>query len=285
MRFLLLTILLNVLLVAEFRYFPRIGINALQAIVTNYWVCVITGCLFLGSLPVVDPSAVWLPVAAAIGLGFIVVFNIMAFCTRVDGITVTTVANKLSLVIPVSMAVIVWHEPLGWLKLVGLALSVPAIGLAAGWGSAPGKRASQLLPIALFVGSGLLDALVNMAQKQWLSSQALQAVFAICAFGAAAVLGTLYLAVRIATGKEALSGKSLLAGIGLGIPNYFSIYCYIHALHSGFLSSSAAIPVCNIGTLVVSALVGMFLFREPPVLKKLLGIALAIGAMLLIAVS
>ena len=115
MTYLLLTVAFNVLVAVFFREFGKRHIDTLQAIVANYFVCILTGLLTLGHFPVqaqVQHSD-WFFGSLMIGAGFFIVFNLMAWCTKRDGITTTVIANKLSLVIPVALVIILFHEPRG----------------------------------------------------------------------------------------------------------------------------------------------------------------------------
>ena len=51
MIWLLLSILLNTYIGIVFKVFHRFGISNLQGIVANYFICVITGSIFLGHSP------------------------------------------------------------------------------------------------------------------------------------------------------------------------------------------------------------------------------------------
>jgi hypothetical protein len=55
-----------------------------------------------------------------------------------------------------------------------------------------------------------------------------------------------------------VNGRNIIAGICIGIPNFFSIYFLIRMLNSSFLQSSAAIPVLNIGIVVASSITAIF---------------------------
>src|SRR5436190_1016747 len=107
MFYLLIAILLKVVISAIFKLFPRYNIDTLQAIVVNYCVCVITGILFIGHIPLTTGvvHSTWFSWSLLMGVGFITIFNLLAYSTRVDGITTTIIANKLSLVIPAIFSV------------------------------------------------------------------------------------------------------------------------------------------------------------------------------------
>jgi drug/metabolite transporter (DMT)-like permease len=131
MLYLIATILLNVVISALFKVFPKYKIDTLQAIVANYCVCVVTGSLFIGHIPYSTGAlhSAWLPWALLMGASFISIFNLIAYCTRIDGITTTTIANKLSLVIPVLFSVFLYHEAEGIGKIIGVVLAFPAVYL------------------------------------------------------------------------------------------------------------------------------------------------------------
>jgi len=287
MTWLIATILLNTLLFSIFKLFERFKVDGLQAIVVNYFVCVVTGSFFLGEFPVGIQSLQhdWLPWALLMGLMFISLFNLIAWRTKEDGMTTTTIANKLSLVIPVLFFVFLYQEHLNVAKIAGILLAFPAVYLSTRADQPLAKPKSILFPVLLFVGSGLLDTLVKYVENTFLQSQRMQAEYTIHLFAAAALFGTVVLLVQRIRGRVVFQTKNLVAGIILGVPNYFSIYCLIRLLHSDFLESSAAIPVNNIGIVLLSAIVAILFFREKLTGQRLIGLALSLAAILLIALS
>ncbi|MBS1643919.1 MAG: hypothetical protein JST36_02685 [Bacteroidetes bacterium] len=293
MIYLLLTIALNVLIFIGFKLFPRFRIDALQAIVCNYWVCVLTGSLFLGDFPISKSSVAqaWAVWALVMGIGFISVFNFIAYCTKKTGITATTIANKLSFVIPVAFAVWLYQDSLGLLKVVGILLSFPAVYFTAKTKSDKQSIGHLGLLLPLFLGSGLLDTLVNYITASYFSSgQAVadargQATFLTHTFACAALIGSAIVGYRAWRGTMPIRAKNLVAGLLLGIPNYFSMYFFMALLNAGFLPSSAAIPVNNMGILVVATLAAVLMFREEMSRQRTLGMFLSLAAILLILLS
>jgi len=287
MLYLIAVILLNTLLFAIFKLFPRFGIDGLQAIVVNYFVCVITGSVFIGEFSIGQQSISepWFPWSLGMGALFISLFNLMAWRTREDGMTTTTIANKLSMVIPVLFSIFLYGEQLGVLKIAGILLAFPAVYLTTKEPEGPLNSKNFLFPVLLFMGSGLLDTLVKYVEATFLKDSRAQAVYTIHLFAAAAVLGLMVVIYLRLRGKIKLQRKNMLAGIILGIPNYFSIYLLIRLLNSNFLQSSAAIPVNNIGIVLLSSLTAILFFREPINRQRALGLILSVAAILLIALS
>ena len=85
------------------------------------------------------------------------------------------------------------------------------------------------------------------------------------------------------TGKQIFAIKNLLAGILIGIPNYFSIWCLVHFLKQSPWQSSASIPVNNMGIVLFSSVVAWVLFKERLSVINWLGIILSIVAIYFIA--
>ncbi|HRO42634.1 MAG TPA: DMT family transporter [Flavipsychrobacter sp.] len=285
MTYLIATILLNTVLFALFKLFPKFKIDGLQAIVVNYFVCVITGSIFLEKFPITTKSLQhdWFPWALLMGAMFISLFNLIAWRTKEDGMTTTTIANKLSLVIPVLFSVWLYNEQLTFLKILGILIAAPAVYFTTRADNSQPR--SILFPALLFVGSGLLDTLVKYVEDSFLQDSQEQAEYTIHLFATAAIIGLFVIVVQKLRDKINLHGRNMVAGILLGGPNYFSIYFLIRLLHSDFLQSSSAIPVNNIGIVLLSAVSAIVFFKEKITWKRALGLCLSIVAILLIALS
>ena len=293
MLYLILTILLNTYIQLIFKVFDDKGVDTLQAVVFNYWICVITGCLFTGSLPLSGAALgePWILWAAGMGLAFISIFNLVGYCTKKDGITTTTVANKLSMVIPVAAAIWLYGDKMPAAKWIGIALAVPAVYLSS---KEPGKTSrnnSIWLALLLFVASGLLDTVVNYVTNTFFNTgnaavdERAQSVYIVHAFLTSAVAGTIVLLFLMLRRGRKFAFKNLIAGVALGVPNYFSIYFLIRLLQTGLLPGSAAIPANNIGIVLLAALCAILFFREKAGPARITGMVLALAAILLILIA
>ncbi len=285
MFYLIATILLNVVISVVFKLFPKYNINALQAIVANYFVCVITGCVSTGHIPFTMAAmhVDWLPWAIIMGVSFICIFNLLAYSTRVDGITTTIIASKLSLVIPVIFSLLVYKEHATIAKIAGVLLAFPAVYLTTRVEGDNHKPQSLLWPALIFVGGGFLDTVTNYVQLHFLSTTDSQAAYTIFVFATAATTGAIVIMVLLIMKRITLQWRNLVAGILIGVPNYFSIYYFIRALNSNFLESSASIPVLNIGILAASALTAIIIFKEHVNVLRIIGMVTSVVAILLIA--
>lgn len=286
------SIILSSYLTLSFKVLQRLNINAFQAIVFNYIACVCTGAVFNGSFPV-NSSAVnaqWFKWALLMGLMFISIFNVIGFTTQKLGVAVASVANKLSMVIPFLFSIYLYSEKATALKLIGIAVALAAVVFTcfpSQKDAATSKRSNRLLlilPVVLFISSGLLDTLIVYVKNNFFISPADNFNnFLITAFTVAGVIGSIVLLLQIVTGRQKFSGKAVLAGIIIGIPNYFSIWFLGRVISEYQGNSSAVIPVNNMGIVLFSAVAAWILFKEKLMLVNWLGIVLAVAAIALIA--
>lgn len=287
--YLIASIILTAWLTISFKIVDRLGINTLQAIVCNYTVCVITGSIVNGSFPVNSTlvKTPWFGWALVMGACFISLFNLAAFTVQKIGVAVATVAYKLSMVIPFVFSIYLYHEKATVLKIAGVALALLAVWFTTrpNRKENKGKKVSWLLwamPLLLFVGSGLLDTMIKYVEQAFINP-ANQNAYLIAAFFVAATVGWLILFFLFSTGRQQFSGRAVLAGIGIGVPNYFSIWCLLGALKGYARNSSAIIPINNMGIVLFTALVAWLFFKEKLSAINWLGIALSLGAIALIA--
>ncbi|MEI7627243.1 MAG: DMT family transporter [Bacteroidota bacterium] len=291
MIYLIGSIVLTSYLTLSFKVCEKYNVSIFQAIVFNYITCVITGSIVNGSFPInVEViHQTWFHWAFVMGVLFISIFNIVGMTAQKISVAVASVANKLSLIIPVILSVYLYHETVrGW-KLFGVILALIAVILTC---YQPRNKRNEkkeengkwkyILPVALFLGSGLLDALINHVQQTYVTVENSNA-YLISGFFSAAIIGTLYLEYQYMIGKQVFSFKNVLAGILIGIPNYFSIWCLVHFLKQSPWQSSASIPVNNMGIVLFSSVVAWILFKERLSAINWVGILLSIVAIYFIA--
>ena len=291
MIYLILTIIFTSCLTLAFKVLGRFNISSLQAIVFNYITCVLIGSYLNGGFPVsaFKNQEPWLMWGLLMGVFFIVLFNIIAFTTQHLGVAVASVANKLSLVIPFLFTIFFYGEASTWLKYLGVITALAAVVMTCwphkeikGSSIKPERGWILFIPAILFLGSGVLDALVTHVDKAFLNEANKDSYF-IVAFATAATVGGLYLLVSIATGKERFDPRSIIGGICIGFPNYFSIWCLIKVLGEYEGNSSAIFPIVNIGIVLFSTLVAFLVFREKLSKLNWTGIFLAVVAITLMA--
>jgi len=289
MIYLIGSIVLTSYLTLSFKACEKYGVNVFQAIVFNYITCVITGSIVNGAFPIhmENIQTPWFGWAMIMGVMFVSIFNIVAITAQKNGVAVASVANKLSLIIPVILSVYLYQETVAGWKAVGVGLALVAVVLTCYTNAEKGHTAQKnkwvyLLPLVLFISSGLLDALINHVQLTYVTAEN-NNDYLVSSFFSAATIGSLLLLIQLIRRKQVFVWKNLLAGMLIGIPNYFSIWCLVHFLQESPWQTSASIPVNNMGIVLFSAVVAWILFKERLTKINWLGILLSLVAIYLIA--
>jgi len=288
MIYLLGSIVLTSWLTLSFKVAEKFQLNPLQVIAFNYFFSVVTGSAVNGHINdyAKDIRLDWFPWACLMGTVFIVLFNIIAFTTQHVGVAVTSVANKLSLVIPFLFSIYLYDEKATWLKVLGIIVALVAVVLTSMRSATQGPHRRNawlyLMPVFLFLGSGLLDTMIKYVEHQFLNADNVNE-YLISAFSMAALLGIISVTIQFLSGKGKFNWKAVAMGACIGIPNYFSIWCLMEVLKRYANNSSAIIPINNMGIVLFSAVVAWFAFKEKLSLLNWIGIILSLGAIALIA--
>ncbi|NJB70541.1 drug/metabolite transporter (DMT)-like permease [Saonia flava] len=280
-----LSILFSSLIFVIFKLFSVYKIQTLYAIITNYVVASITGfLLYDGDARINEiPSKSWFWGTLALGFLFIFVFNIMAKTSQKIGVSVASVATKMSLVIPVLFGLLLYNEKLSVLKGVGILLALAAVYFVS-----VKERTIQfnkeviILPLLLFLGSGAIDTSIKYAQETQLENNELP-IFSATVFGSAAIVGIIFILIKAPKEPLKINFKNILGGIALGVPNYFSIFFLLKALQNDSLNSASIFTLNNVAIVLFSTLLGIILFKEKISLKNWGGITLAVVSILLVA--
>ena len=284
-----LTIVTFSLMLIIFKYFEIFKVNNLQAIIVNYITAGVLALVADGSVltnnfsitNLFQPTFIYY--ALIIGILFIITFNLIAFGTQKIGIAITTVSNKMSMIIPVLIGLFVFKEDKNFLKLIGIVLAILAIFFSC---SKNGKLSfdKKYLPVIIlvFIGQGIADSTLKWAQEFAINTSNNNVFFATTFF-TAAFSGTLFMMIQLR--KITVTLRSLLWGVILGIPNYFTLYFFVEALSARVFESSQVFPIVNMGVIVLTAVMGIILFREHLSKSNWMGILLALIAISLITFS
>lgn len=280
-----LSVLCSSLIFVVFKLFGIFKIQTLYAIVVNYVVACICGFIFtaqaisLSSLP----GEPWFIGTTLLGVLFIAVFNIMAKSSQVNGVGVTSVATKMSLVVPVIFAVLYYKDILSLFQIIGIFLALVAVYLAsAKTGEISFEKSHLWLPILVFLGSGIIDTSIKFIQEGYLQDHEYP-VFSSTVFGAAALSGFVFIGAKSMRKAPKVNFKNVLGGIVLGVPNYFSIYFLLRALNHESLNSASVFTINNVAIVLFSTILGIVLFKEKLAIKNWLGVLLAVLSIVLVA--
>lgn len=287
MTYLILCIIANVGIFLCFRQFKTYGLDTFQAIVFNYITCVATGLLFQAggnrvSLQLTDE---WIWIAVGLGFIFIGTFYMMALTTQRFSMTVSSIASKMSLIIPVFISLFILQvasKEYSLLNYLGMAMAFPAIVLSSiqkkGFTTSHVRGASILLPLGVFFFGGVIDTSINVTNFYYLNENT-EPLFPIAIFASASCIGIITIAYK----KDRIRLKNIAGGVALGVVNYFSIYCLIKAL-SAFQNDGALVyPVMNVGIILVSAVTSILVFKEVLSGINKVGLLLAVIAIIILS--
>jgi len=283
--FLLLSILSSSAIYVVFKLLDRFRINSLYAIVVNYFTACVAGYFGLERAFSVDDTLGqdWIFGAILLGILFITVFNLMAITTQKSGLSAVSVASKMSVALPILFVIFYYDEPTGFLKIFGIILALIAVYLSSVKTKSGIKleKNTLIFPLLVFLGSGIIETLIKFLEQNFVAKEDV-ALFSTSIFICAAAIGTVAGMIQFTKKKIKFTYKEILGGIALGVPNYYSIYFFIQALRSGMPSTTVFI-LNNVAIVLLSTLLGIFLFREKLLRKNWIGIALAVVSIILVA--
>lgn len=287
MIYLILSILISSGLFVIFKYFGIYKVDVLKAIFINYIIAFTMGFTFAErSFSVVEvPNQPWFFGAVCLGALFVSIFFIMAMTAQKNGVSVASVAGKMSVVIPVLFGVFLYNESVTLLKVIGIIIALIAVYLSSvKEKSTAQKNAGLLLPILLFLGSGAIDTTLKFVEVTYVPKNDVS-IFSGSLFGIAAIFALIILLVKAIKKREPFGIKNIIAGIVLGVPNYFSIIFLIKALQTEGFESSTLFTINNVGIVIVSTIIGILLFKEQFSTKNKIGVALAILGIVIVALA
>ncbi len=289
MHFLLLCILSSTAIFVTFKTINRFNIPAFPVIVINYLVATLLGFLiYSGDTGLASiPGSRWLPISIIIGILFIIMFFLIAFSTRKAGISVTTVASKMSVIFPIVFSLIIDpSDQLSLLKSAAILIALGGVVLTVYKKEAESSQRSIIfIPLLLFVGMGLVDSLVKLAQQQYVSDEE-TALFSAILFLNAFLSGILAAIFYRKHNRYFLKGAVWGWGLLLGAVNFGSIFFLVKALHysspTGLrMDSSVIFGANNISIVALSVLIGLLVFKEKLKFINWIGIVLSALALLL----
>ncbi len=291
MIFLVFSILSSAAIYIIFKYLDRFKINTFNVIIINYITATILGLLLTNTQ--VDIFSIyknaWFPYSIIIGILFIMTFVLIAKSSQIVGIAITSVSNKMSVIIPIAVSIII--DPLDVLtnlKAIGIIMAILAVFL-----SVYRKRKVEFdprniyIPIILFLSMGLVDSIVKYAQHNFVADDILP-LFTVILFAMSAISGLITKLLRRTSFKELLNKKILLWGIVLGISNYGSIYFLIKALNyknslGNTLDGSIVFGINNLGVIALSVIIGLIVFKEKFLKINWVGIIIALLAIYILS--
>lgn len=288
--FLGLTVLSTAWILVGLRELKRFNLNVLQAITFNYIFATLFGAMrspnFVEDVTA-EPGAFAL--SAYLGVSFIALFFLMAMVAQKVGVAYMTVVTKMSLVLPAIFSWLYYQDAMDALKGLGILLALGSVFLINYRPEAPvqlgnaekgnNKLFNLVLILGLFLGSGLNDICFRVFNAEFADTVS-NINFPVVIFGIAGIIGAVIAIWQIASGRVRFQWQTLIAGIVIGVPNYFSIVFLVKSLD--YFNGTVFFPVNNTALLILTGLIGIFVYREAMNKWNLMGLGLAVVAVLLL---
>lgn len=284
MIYLLLSILFNAVLFVIVKLFARFNVNILQALVVNYLTAFLVGLFFLKSelntTKIVEQN--WFLGSILLGFIFIATFYATTITSQINGLSVASVASKMSVIIPVTLGVLFYNEKLSIIKIAGIILALIAIYFTSKKETGNLQKATNLIfPVLVFIGAGTIDSSLKYLQTYHIPINQI-GLFSTITFFCAFCVGVFILTIKAFKGQIKFHSRNVVGGIALGLPNYFSLYYLVKMLEAKAFQSATLFTIHNISIVIISTFVGIIFFKEHISLRNAFGIGLALFALFLV---
>ncbi|MFB9076083.1 EamA family transporter [Flavobacterium procerum] len=281
MLFLILSILCSVTVGVIFKISRKYNSNAAQIISFNY-VAAIALCYFTFNpdLKTLDKSAPW-NIYTAVGILLPIVFLFLAFSIKYMGIAKTDAAQRLSLFIPILAAWLLFNENFNTYKIIGVLVGFTSL-LFILRKQSDNKENKWIYPALVLFGFGIIDILFKKIALYTAVPYTTSLFFVFVIALAVSVLIVFY---KLFIVKEKFNLRNLLFGALVGVFNFCNILFYLKA-HKAFAENpSTVFAGMNMGVIILGTLTGAFFFKEKLSKTNLLGLFLALIAIVFIVFS
>ena len=273
MMYLIIAVLCSVAVSVLLKILRQKNIDIRQTIVAGYpvaflltWVLLKPDVSSIGAL-----GEAW-GIIIALGVLLPAVFIILGRAIESVGMVATDAAQRLSLIIPIVAAFLLFGEVLTGTRVLGLALGFLALA-ALVYRPQHGiiNNQAKQTPLWLFgvwLGYGVIDILFKQVAKQG-------AAFPLTLFVTFGLAGLLLLVYLLVT-RVRWQGNALSAGLLLGALNMGNIYAYVRAHQVLSESPSIVFTGMNVGVIAVATLIGVGIFKEQLNRINIVGLLLAV---------
>ncbi|MFV8363643.1 EamA/RhaT family transporter [Flavobacterium sp. ZT3P35] len=281
MLFLILSVICSVTVGILFKIARKYTINHAQIVAWNY-VFAILFCYatFSPDITKVNATAPW-ELYGVIGFLLPIIFLFLAASIKHMGIVKTDAAQRLSLFIPILSAWLIFNEQFSVLKIVAFVVAVPALLLILSK-STQSTATKWVYPAVVLIGFGLIDILFKQISS-FTSLPYTTSLFVI--FGIAMTIMIAVVAYEVILKKIVIKTSNVIFGALVGMFNFGNILFYLKAHQDFSESPSTVFAGMNLGVIVIGSLVGVLIFKEKLSKKNIVGLFLALLAIVLIVLS
>jgi drug/metabolite transporter (DMT)-like permease len=209
------------------------------------------------------------------------VFILLSLSIQHSGIIKTDIAQRISLVIPVACAYWIFNETIPAFRWIGIITGFVALFFILNKGRSS-RITNPVYLLLVFLGYGIIDVLFKLValQKNIPYINALFYIFCGCF-----IVSSLLTVVSFIKKKPVIQRSTVLYGLLLGLFNFLNIYFYLKAHQSFAKTPTTVFATMNFGVILLGTLVGAFYFKEKLSGKNILGLVLAVIAIIFVVLS
>lgn len=247
-------------------------------ILGNYLACTAIGFLMIPDRSLLFSShhVTWI---CGITGGFLFVLSLVCIRTGIQksGAILTSAFSKLGLLVPIVLSILVFHERLSLLQVLGTAAVLAAICIMSNTKNGARNFSLPFLLIVMFT-NGLSDSMAKIYSTAGLLTE--EQVYMFLVFLTSLILTAFLLYRETKKAGTSASAKELAAGIIAGIPNYFSAVFLLRSLST--IPAVIVYPVFSTGTVLIVTAVSIPLFKERLNRNQCAGLLLILTALVLL---
>lgn len=273
MMYLMIAVLCSVAVSVLLKILRQKQIDIRQTIVAGYPVAfLLTWFLLKPDLSAISTLGDAWGVIIALGVILPTVFILLGRAIEAVGMVATDAAQRLSLIIPIVAAFLLFGEVLTGTRVLGLALGFLALGaLVYRPQSGSINKVAKHTPLWLlgvWLGYGIVDILFKQVAKHGTA-------FPLTLFVSFGLAGLLLFGYLLFT-RVRWQGEALAAGLLLGALNMGNIYAYVRAHQVLSESPSIVFTGMNVGVIAVATVIGVGVFKETLNRVNIIGLLLAV---------
>lgn len=280
MIFLLLAVASSAAMTIALKIFRSEGGNRYAILLGNYAACILIGFLMLPDKTVIlHCKGTTLACGIIGGILFVTALVLMQRSIGINGAVLTAAFSRLGLIVPLLISLIVFGERPTGLQSAGILIVVAALWVINGRKERREETNAVLLLLVLLAG-GLGDGMAKVFDQ--VGDRAQDTLYILCVFAVAGLLTVLLLFNEYKRTGSPGRVRDYLAGIAVGVPNYFSSMLLLKALAS--IPAFIAYTVFATGAVLLVTIVSVVFLKERLNRHQAAGLAMIVCALVMLNV-
>lgn len=277
MHYLLSAIVSNIMIIFIMKHSEERQGNRYAVTLVNYVTGVLVSYLLMKEKILFDLSA---PGCFALGLA---VFNatcmtgcmlFIQYSINKNGAPLTTTFNRLGILIPTVLSMVLFHELPTLIKMSGIALAIFAILYINGGKKEEKHTVAPMILLIVFILGGLID--FNSKVYSIFGDLQLRDYFILYTF----IFSTIISGAVLLKINPSINKTDVIKGVLVGIPNQLVLYSMVRA--AAVLPAYLAFPLGSSAIIFGVNIINFLVFKEKPTKRELIATFIIAGALILL---